>query len=93
VLHLKFLNLIPSKSVHAHPPTYSTRYVRIHFLEIRINNPLLRHFDKLAAALDEVALTLQWTVVHLLDELYGEGDARDQGKCQWRKSWGSEPRR
>ena len=75
MLHLKFLNLIPIKSAHSHSQFYSTRCIRIQFLEIRINDPLLRYFDKVAAALDEVAFTLQRTVVDLLDELDGESYA------------------
>jgi hypothetical protein len=49
-------------------------HVRVQFLEVGINEPLLGHLDEVAVALDEVALAFERAVIDLLDDLDGESD-------------------
>jgi hypothetical protein len=54
-------------------------HLRVQFLRVGINEPLLCHFDEFVLVFDEVSLALQRAVVDLLDELEGKGDVGSFG--------------
>lgn len=47
----------------------SISHLRVQFLEVRVDQPLLVHLDERAAALHKVALALKWTIIDLSHEL------------------------
>ena len=55
-------------------------YLRVQFLEVGINEPLLRDLHELAAGLDEIPLAFKRSEIDLLDNLDGKSNTRD-GWC------------
>jgi hypothetical protein len=59
----------------AHDPSIPRESnLRVQFLKVGVNEPLLRHFNKLVSTIDKVPLALEWAVVDLPHELDGECD-------------------
>jgi hypothetical protein len=73
------LETTPPSALTSYATTNRIGNLRVQFLEIGINKPLLHHFDKLVIALDEVPLALQRAIVDLPNNLNSESNARRFG--------------
>lgn len=68
-MHLRFLNLIPDKPSNNENTSLGPD-LRVQFLEVIVDEPLLAHFDELArGSVEEVALRFQRAEIYLTDYL------------------------
>jgi hypothetical protein len=68
-VHLRFLNLIPDKPSNNENTSLGPD-LRVQFLEVVVDEPLLAHFDELArGSVEEVALRFQRAEIYLTDYL------------------------